>query len=134
MNPSPDFTDFTQILPDQTAVTDLFAVSALAVTWFIVGVWTLTISFFVFFQDVPPSVASAPPNLRSQSPRTLFLELPMGAYSTQVHCDATLGVVQDPYLPLPNASHSLHIPPPTAIASLHNNVRDCTLRSLSTPP
>lgn len=85
------------------------------------------------FQDTPFSAASTSPNVQFQPSYAPFPEIQMGTYSTQVSYDVVQGVAQDPYLPLPYASHPSYVPPRTAIASFDDNVRDLVHYSLSTP-
>lgn len=127
MAQTPYFQGSTQFLLEETDIPNRFTVSVL-----IVHHRNLD-SIYIALQDKPLSVSSVLPNIQSQSPYSLFPEIPMGAFSTQVPYDATQGMVQGPYLLLQHVPNSLNILPRTAIASFDNSVRDCTVYSPSNP-
>ena len=131
MVPTPDFTSFTQPFSDETAIANWSSVSTL-IARFITGILSLSVSSFVVSQDMPLSMIPAPPNVQSQPPYSIFLETPMQMFPTQIPYDATQGVVQGTYL-------LQHAPDPKNAlvfqggACDDNGVRNCAIRTLSTP-
>ena len=125
----PDYTGFSQLSTDNTTVFDWSVVSALIVCLVLdtLGIGTLRLPYSTVSQSMPFSVAPATTNAQSQILSTPFPEIPIGTYSNQVPYDAVQEVVRDPYLPLQHASHSLHVPPRTTIASFDNSVRNFAL-------
>ena len=130
-----DSANFSKLPTDETAIRDLFVVSASVahLVLDIFSIWPLCLLYFIVSQGVPLFMAPVPPNVQLQSPYSLFTDPTTGMFPIQTPCDATWGMIQDPYPPLQRAPHSSYVPPQITIASFDNSVRIFTLRSLSTP-
>ena len=132
---TPGSTSSNQLSRDEEVFFNCFSVSVPTVHLLLVVLkgWTLYVPYFIISQDTPLSVAAVSPEVQFQLSYALPLETTITS-SIQGRYDAPWGMIQDADFPPKDAPYSSTVQPRSTGTSSDNSVRNCILRSPSTPP